>query len=140
RGSRGGKAQVSWTARSHGGGVRGVAGTLVAVAPAPRSRAPALQVPGPRAIFIARPGNGLLALALTPLLRRHSDSDKPSRTRVSTSHPPGGSRPCSVSIALHPSWLGSASPRAGSSRSRHAATTASAALQSTGTCVGSPVS
>src|SRR2546429_2528894 len=72
--------------------------------------------------------NGLLALALTPLLRRHSDSDKPSRTRVATSPiSPGGSRPCSVSIALHPSWLGSASPRAGSPRWRHAATTASAA-------------
>src|SRR5439155_16050519 len=48
-----------------------------------RDRVP-LSSPGPRTA---------LALALTPLLRRHSDPDKPSRTRVATSPiQPGGSR------------------------------------------------
>src|SRR5205823_6548974 len=76
--------------------------------------------------FFGRPEHGLLAFALTPPLRRHSDPE--DRHPGSVRHPTTRRIPsCSVSIPSHSSSLGSALPRAGSPRWQHAAKTASAA-------------
>src|SRR5437660_12728056 len=44
-----------------------------------RCRSRALRRSNRHAMFVARPENGLLAFALTPFLRRHSDHELPSR-------------------------------------------------------------